>query len=267
MASSLVTVALAQYAPRPESSANIAAITSLAEDARDAGAGILVLPEYAQAFVPGGGPAWASVAEELDGPFVTEMTALSRRLDGLIIVAGMLVAKEGAGPRNTIVAVGPEGLMSRVEKLHLYDAFGATESESVSLGDIEPPQVVDIGGLRWGFLTCYDLRFPEVARRLVDAGATCLVVPAQWVPGPHKVHHWNTLLAARALENQCFVLAAGHPGPHGIGHSAAMDPLGVVLTQAGDGSELLVVGLDPASVHSVRDANPMARARRFSITA
>lgn len=266
MVSPLVTVALAQYAPHPESSANVAAITSLAEDARDAGASILILPEYAQAFVPGGGPVWASVAEELDGPFVTEMVALSRRLDGLIIIAGMLAAKEGASPRNTIVAVGPEGLMSRVEKLHLYDAFGATESQSVSVGDIEPPQIIDIDGLRWGFLTCYDLRFPEVARRLVDAGATCLVVPAQWVPGPHKVHHWNTLLSARSLENQCFVLAAGHPGPHGIGQSAAIDPLGVVLTQAGDGPELLVVQLDPASVHAARVANPMAQARRFSIT-
>jgi predicted amidohydrolase len=100
----------------------------------------------------------------------------------------------------------------------------------------------------------------------MDAGATCLVAPAQWVPGPHKIEHWTTLLRARALENQCFVVAAGHPGPHGIGHSAAVDPLGVVLAQAEDGPELLIVEIDSTRVHSARDANPMARARRFNIT-
>jgi len=266
MASNLVTVALAQYAPHPESASNVAAMTAVVHDAHAAGAQVVVFPEYSQAFVPGGGPAWASVAESLDGPFVTEMAALSARLDGVIIVSGMLVAEERTAPRNTIVAIGPQGLLARSEKLHLYDAFGTTESDSVSVGDIEPPQIIDIGGLRWGFLACYDLRFPEVSRRLMDAGATCLVVPAQWVPGPHKREHWNTLLGARALENQCFVVAAGHPGPHGIGHSAAIDPLGVVLGHVGDGPELLIVALDPASVHSARDTNPMARARRFSIT-
>lgn len=259
-------VALAQYAPHADSRSNVAAITGLAEDASRAGATLLVLPEYAHAFIPGGGPSWESVAETTDGPFVTEMTALSRRLEGLIVVAGMLVAREGARPRNTIVAIGPEGLLATAEKLHLYDAFGVTESESVSLGDIDTPQIIGVGGLRWGFLTCYDLRFPEVSRRLVDAGATCLVVPAQWVPGPHKIDHWNTLLGARAVENQVFVVAAGHPGPHGVGNSCARDPLGVLLGRAGDGPELLIVELDPARVASARDANPMARARRFMIT-
>lgn len=262
----LLRVALAQYAPHPECVSNVAAITSLAEDASRAGAKVLVLPEYAQAFIPGGGPAWADVAQETDGLFVTEMTSLSRRLDGLVIVSGMLVAHQGVLPRNTIVAIGPDGILAVAEKLHLYDAFGAAESESVSLGDIQAPQIIDIGGLRWGFLACYDLRFPEVSRRLVDAGATCIVVPAQWVPGPHKSDHWDTLLGARAIENQAFVLAAGHPSPHGSGHSVARDPLGVVLGRAGDGPELLIVELDAARVASVRDANPMARARRFTIT-
>lgn len=266
MVPSHLSVALAQYAPHPDSASNVSAISALAEAAHRAGARVLVLPEYAQAFIPGGGPSWASVQETLDGYFVTEMAALSQRLDGLVIVAGMLVAHQGSLPRNTIVAVGPGGLLARAEKLHLYDAFGVTESASVSPGDIEAPEIVDIGGLLWGFLACYDLRFPEVARRLVDAGAQCIVVPAQWITGEHKIDHWTTLLRARALENQSFVLAAGHPGPHGIGHSTAIDPWGVVLAHAGDGPELLVAHLDSALPSAAREANPMALARRFRVT-
>jgi predicted amidohydrolase len=258
-------VALAQFAPHPHSVANVRAITALATEAHASGARVLLLPEYSQAFISGGGDSWAEVAEELDGEFVTALMALCSELEGLVIIAGMLVRVPGERPRNTIVAIGPGGVLARAEKLHLYDAFGAAESRSVSPGDIEPPQILDFGGLRWGFLACYDIRFPEVARRLVDAGATCIVVPAQWFPGQHKVEHWKTLLGARAIETQCFVLAAGHPAPHGIGHSRAIDPWGVTLGHASESAELLVVSLTVESVEAVRTANPMAGARRFDV--
>ena len=85
-------------------------------------------------------------------------------------------------------------------------------------------------------MTCYDLRFPELARALVDAGAEVLVVPAAWVAGPHKVDHWRTLVRARAIENTVFVVAAGQPGPRYTGHSLVVDPLGDVLAEAGEGA-------------------------------
>ena len=88
-------------------------------------------------------------------------------------------------------------------------------------------------------MTCYDLRFPELARRLVDAGAEVLVVPAAWLPGDRKVAHWRTLLAARAIENTCFVVGAGQPEPRYVGHSAVIGPLGDVLAEA-DGSEQVI---------------------------
>ena len=83
-------------------------------------------------------------------------------------------------------------------------------------------------------MTCYDLRFPELARLLVDRGAEVLVVPAAWVAGPRKVDHWRTLVRARAIENTVFVVAAGQPGPRYTGHSLVVDPLGDVLAEAGE---------------------------------
>lgn len=261
-----VRVALAQFAPGPLQEANIAALADLAAQAHREGAQVLVAPEYSQAFIPGGGPAWAAVADDITGSFVQALAALSTTHDGMVIIAGMLVSVPGGPPRNTVVAVGPQGVLATAEKLHLYDAFGARESDSVSAGDIGTPEILDIGGLRWGFLACYDLRFPEVMRRLVDAGADCVAVPAQWVPGEHKVEHWLTLLRARAIENQCFVVGVGHPAPHGIGHSVAIDPLGVVVGQQAEGTGLCVVTLESNRPGVVRAANPMAMARRFDVT-
>jgi predicted amidohydrolase len=85
--------------------------------------------------------------------------------------------------------------------MHLYDAFGDKEWDWVRSGDIEPPQLFDVAGFGVGLQTCYDLRFPEVTRRLVDAGATLVAVPSEWVRGPLKEQRWRTLVAARALEN------------------------------------------------------------------
>ena len=101
------------------------------------------------------------------------------------------------------------------------------------------PWSVDVGRLRLGLMTCYDLRFPELARALVDRGAEVLVVPAAWVAGPRKVDHWRTLVRARAIENTVYVVAAAQPGPRYAGHSLVVDPLGDVLAEAGEGAAVL----------------------------
>ena len=99
-------------------------------------------------------------------------------------------------------------------------------------------------------MTCYDLRFPELARALVDAGAEVLVVPAAWVAGPRKVDHWRTLVRARAIENTVYVVAAGQPGPRYSGHSLVVDPLGDVLAEAEDGPATAPRHADPGRAWS-----------------
>jgi predicted amidohydrolase len=258
-------VALGQFAPSSNGVANSERIRLLAAVAHKEGADLLVCPEYSQGFLPQQGPDWAALAEPIEGHFVSALQQISVDHDGLVIFAGLVVAS-GAKPRNTMVAIGPHGVLGRQEKIHLYDAFGANESEWVTPGEITPPNILDFGSHRVGVMACYDLRFPEVARRLVDAGATCIVVPAQWVPGPHKVQQWTTLLRARAIENQCFVVASGHPEPHGVGHSMVVDPLGSTVSEL-DGGEGVAHAVLPISVvEHTRAANPIQVARRFGVT-
>ena len=108
----------------------------------------------------------------------------------------------------------------------------ATGSPTGSTAGSPEPVVAEVAGFSVGLMTCYDLRFPEHARALVDRGAEVLAVPAAWVAGERKVDHWRTLLRARAIENTVFVVAAAQPGPRYTGHSMVVDPLGDVLVEA-----------------------------------
>ncbi|MGB0099403.1 MAG: nitrilase-related carbon-nitrogen hydrolase, partial [Nocardioides sp.] len=147
---------------------------------------------------------------------------------------------------------------------HLYDSFGYRESDRLTAGPTGSAwPVVDVGGFRIGLMTCYDLRFPEMARALVDAGAEVLVVPAAWVAGPRKVDHWRTLVRARAIENTVFVLAAGQSGPRYSGHSLVVDPLGDVLAEAGENDEVLGAELTRERLEESRRTNPSLANRRL----
>jgi deaminated glutathione amidase len=258
-------IALAQYAPFASSAANLAALSEIVTGAAAQGAQIVIAPEYSQAFLPGQCEEWGNLAEPLEGEFVTGLAQVSADNDGVIIVAGMLQRSDNSLPTNTIVAVGPRGVVASAEKIHLYDAFGASESSFVAPGSTAEVNLLDIGGHRLGFLACYDLRFAEVTRRLVDAGATTVVVPAQWVPGEYKISHWQALLKARAIESQSYVVAAGQPAPHGIGYSTVIDPWGVVLGELDSDAGVLHAHVDASVVASVREINPVSRARRFEV--
>ena len=116
-------------------------------------------------------------------------------------------------------------------------------------------------------MTCYDLRFPEQGRALVDAGAELLVVPAAWVRGPGKERHWSTLLAARAIENTVFVAAVAKSGERYCGLSQVLDPMGVVLGALADEDGSLVADVDPRRIEQVRRVNPSLAHRRWSVAA
>jgi len=177
----------------------------------------------------------------------------------------MLQHSSSGKPFNTLVCVHDTGVVGVSQKIHLYDAFGHSESEWLSAAPIADPEIVAAWPWRIGMQTCYDLRFPEVSRRLVDAGANLIVIPAQWVPGPNKLEQWRALLVARAIEFQCVIVAVGQPAPHGVGHSMVVGPRGDVLAETGESPGHMVATLSMDQVNAVREENPMAAARRFGV--
>jgi predicted amidohydrolase len=212
-------VAIAQFAPGADKGANLAAITRLAERAASRGASIVVFPEYSSYFSDPFGDGFLENAEPLDGAFVTALGSLAARL-GIHVVAGMIETTE-AGERfsNAVVAVSPTGV-------------------------IEAPETFAVGSFTVGLQTCYDIRFPEVSRRLVDAGADLVLVPAEWVRGVLKEHHWRTLVTARALENTIYVAAADHTPPIGVGASLVVDPMGVTIASLAENEDVAVAWID-----------------------
>jgi predicted amidohydrolase len=222
------------------------------------GADLVVLPEAFSRDFGEPGSDVAPYAESVDGAFATEVERVAKERD-TTVVAGMFEQTDSS-PYNTVVVRGR--VHADYRKIHLYDSFGYRESDVLAAGPVEPA-TFGLDGMTVGLMTCYDLRFPEIARRLVDGGAELILVPAAWVAGPRKVDHWTTLLRARAIENTVYVVGVGQPAPRYAGHSMVVGPLGDVLVEAGDDAEILTAELDPAAVAEARRTNPSLANRRL----
>ena len=224
-----------------------------------AGSDLVVLPEaFARDFGDPGSDL-AAYAEEPGGAFGTALTRVAAER-GTTVVAGMFeVGPDAERPYNTLLVRGAAEAAYR--KVHLYDSFGYRESDRLSPGPVQPV-TVPLGGFTVGLMTCYDLRFPELARMLVDAGADVLVAPSAWVAGERKVDHWRTLVRARAIENTAYVVAVGQPAPRYTGHSMVVDPMGDVVVEAGPDPAVLHAVLDPDVVAAARRTNPSLANRR-----
>jgi deaminated glutathione amidase len=247
-------VVLVQAASSLDPEENRRRLESLVPDESD----LVVLPEAFARDFGRSGSTLDEYAEPLDGPFATEVERVAS-LRATTVVAGMF-EQTSERPYSTIVVRGRA--RADYPKIHLYDSFGVRESDVLSAGPIEPV-TFDLDGTVVGLLNCYDLRFPELGRRLVDAGAEVIVVPAAWVAGPRKVDHWTTLLRARAIENAAFVVGVGQPAPRYSGHSMVVGPLGEVLAEGGPDAEILEVEIDPAAVAQARRTNPSLANRRL----
>lgn len=262
-----LAVAVAQFAPTADRAANRDEVDRLATIAAARGARLVVFPEYSSYFTPEPGESWLAEAEDVEGgPFTTALAELADRLD-VHVVAGLIERVPGERRvRNTVVAVAPgSGVVARYSKLHLYDAFGARESEWIAAGEIAEPELFRVDGLTFGLQTCYDARFPEVTRRLVDSGADVVCMPAEWVRGPLKEQHWRTLTTARALENTIYVVAADHAPPIGAGNSMIVDPMGVEVATVGEATDVALAWLSGERIASVRRVNPALELRRFRV--
>lgn len=265
MTTDTLAIAVGQFAPTADTAANLETIEQLVATAAARGARLVTFPEYSSYFVDPFDESLAVNAQDLDGPFVRSLQRIADAHD-VVVVAGLLEkAGDAHRVRNTVVAVDASGLMAHYRKLHLYDAFGQRESDWVEAGVPDAPSTFALGGLRFGLMTCYDLRFPEVGRVLADAGADVFLVPAEWVRGPLKEHHWRTLLHARAIENTVFLAAADHPPPLGVGNSLVVDPQGVELAAVGTATDVAVAHLDVGAVERVRRVNPSLALRRFRV--
>ncbi|HCJ49319.1 MAG TPA: hydrolase [Microbacterium sp.] len=267
MTDEAIGLAVAQFAPSADEAVNLEAIRSLATSAAARGARVVLFPEYSSYFVDPFDDSLSAHAQPLDGPFVTALTSLAGEL-GIHVVAGLVeLATDRSRVRNTVVAVDGEGVVAAYRKLHLYDAFGQRESDWVEAGEIAPPETFEVDGARFALMTCYDLRFPEVARTLADTGAHAVLVAAEWVRGPLKEHHWRTLLHARAIENTLYVAGADHPPPLGVGTSIVIDPQGVQIAGVGTATDVAVAHVEVAAVERVRRLNPALRLRRYDVVA
>ena len=186
-------ISVGQFGPVGDVEENLAVMARLAARAAGEGADLLVLPEEAMLGAREVGEQFPDAVATAWEPFAAGLAALARE-HGIAVVAGGYEPGPDRRPYNTLLAVGADGArLGAYRKLHLYDAFAHRESDRISPGD-GGVAAIEFGGLRLGLLTCYDLRFPELSRRLAVEGADVLVIPAAWFSGEHKVEHWRTLL-------------------------------------------------------------------------
>ena len=254
-----VKIALAQTVGSSTPSAkedNLDKAIKLIEEAVLNRAQIVVFPEV---FMGGNSP------EDIYGPFVSSIARRAREL-GIYVVVGICEKNPLTEKHyNTVVFIDSKGsVIGTHRKIQLYDAFDFKESNNVIAGDkITPPFNTKFGMV--GVITCYEIRFPEIARILTLMGTEILLVPSAWKKGPLKEEHWLTLVKARALENTIFIAAVGQTGNTYIGRSVIVDPFGIVIADAGEEEKLLVAELDLDRIKNVRKILPVLGQRREEV--
>jgi deaminated glutathione amidase len=253
-----MTVMLAQIGSGTDVADNLAQLTTAAADARAAGSQIVFFPEYTMYEKPVVDATFASVAEPLNGEFGSAVSALAADLE-IAIVAGVVEYNPNdiSRPFNTIAVWDSDGaLAGRHRKALLYDVGTFSESAFISAGDMDEPSIATINGTTFGLQTCYELRFPEISRRRMRAGATELAVLSSWVPGRLKTEQWATLARARAIENICHVVAVTQAAPVSTGHSLAVAPDGEILAELGAHADQICVEINPGKTTRHRLAHP-----------
>ena len=209
------------------------------------------------------------LAEPIDGPTNQRLSDLARELRITLLIGSVTEKKDERQAYNTSVLFGPDGtLLARYRKMHLFDvdlsASGGVsfrESDTTGRGTDVVVAATPVGAI--GLSICFDLRFPEVYRALCDRGADILAVPSAFTMMTGK-DHWRTLLCARAIENQAWIIAPAQWGPHddkglrlSYGHSMIVDPWGTVVAECSDGEGFCIAKYDPNRTRSIRDQIPM----------
>lgn len=260
-------------------SRNMATTERFVREAAAAGARFVATPEATTYLGPHREK--VQLAESIDGPTHQRLGQLARELKIGLLIGSVAERGPDEGPEgptrsyNTSLLFGPDGRrVATYRKMHLFDvdlasSGGVTflESERTIAGDDIVVADTPIG--RMGLSICYDLRFPEMYRRMVDQGATCLAVPAAFTLMTGK-DHWEVLLRARAIESQAWVFAPAQWGPHddgglrrSYGHACIIDPWGKVVAACGEGEGWCIANIDVERVNTVRRQMPVQIHRRL----
>ena len=264
-------VACVQLAANADVAANIERAELGVREAAARGARLITLPEKWNAI--GEAHVLRAAAEPIDGPTITRVRAWARELDCWILAGSIVMTEPGDDRlRNVSVLIDPSGtIRASYAKLHMFDVDIAgvryRESDTERGGD----EIVlsDVDGTALGMTICYDLRFPELYRILALRGARIVTVPAAFTLMTGR-DHWEVLLRARAIENQCFIVAPDIIGAHGAGkvsygHSMIVDPWGTVIARAPDAEAVIVADLDLDAVDRVRASIPSLATRRGDV--
>ena len=270
------TVAIVQMRATDNVGENVDTATALVAQAAAAGANMVLLPE-AFAFI-GSERAQARLLERIPvnaddnpGPILARCIDTARRTATHLVLGGFPEKAEDGRAHNTCVHISPDGAIAATyRKIHLFDADLADgnrvrESRGTAPGDRCVVTEAPFGTL--GLTVCYDMRFPLLYQKLADAGAIAIAVPSAFFKTTGQAH-WHVLLRARAIECQCYILAAAQHGDHqhrgrqSYGHALVVDPWGVVLAECEDGDGFALAEVDPAQVEAVRTQLPSLANRR-----
>lgn len=261
-------IALSQITTGPDPQRNLLVVREQVQRAAESGAQLIAFPEATMACF---GTRLAPLAQPLDGPWADQVRLIAQEA-GLVVVAGMFTPAPDGKVTNTLLATGP-GVEAAYDKIHLFDAFGFTESATVAAGS--KVVTIEVDDVTVGLATCYDVRFPELFRAHADAGAALTLLPASWGAGPGKRDQWELLIRARALDATLWVAAvdqadpaasgreASAKTPAGIGCSAVIGPDGTVRERLEAAPGLLLADLDLAEVSTVRKVVPVLANRRL----
>lgn len=263
-------VAVVQMTSGPEVEKNLAAVERIVTEAAQDGAKVIVVPECFAYLGPEKGKLAIAEALPEGGPILARMKALAKATHAELILGGFY--ERGTSPeksKNACVHIDASGaVLSIYRKVHLFDVDLPDGTKLQESATVEPGTEVvttDTAFGKLGLSVCYDVRFPELYRALVDQGAIAMAIPAAFTLTTGK-DHWHVLLRARAIESQAYVLAAAQTGHHhgerrSYGHALIADPWGVVLAECGEGEGFAAAWIDPSVVSRIRASLPSLKHR------